>query len=95
MDSLLSAVVGAHFTNSKLPKDVWFMECENARSDERCISLHCEPFYKGTTEIVCIYKNLHVRNGRQAGIRLFAQSISNWRTTEARFIYSPEPDDFL
>ena len=29
--------------------------CENARSDERCISLQCEQFYKRATEIVCIY----------------------------------------
>ena len=34
------------------------------------------------------------RNG-QAGVRFFARSISIRRTSEARFIYSPKPDDFL
>ena len=37
--------------------------------------------------MVCIYKNLHARNGHQAGARLFARSISIRRTSEARFIY--------
>ena len=45
--------------------------------------------------MVRIYKNLPDRNGRQAGVRLFARSISIRRTSEARFIYRPEPDDFL
>ena len=45
--------------------------------------------------MVRIYKNLPNRNLRQAGVRLFAQSISIPRTSEARFIYSPEPDGFL
>ena len=45
--------------------------------------------------MVCIYKNLHDRYGRQAGVRLFARSISIHRTSEPRFIYSTEPDDFL
>ena len=45
--------------------------------------------------MVRIYKNLHDRNGRQAGVRLFALSISIRRSSEARFIYSPEPDVFF
>ena len=47
------------------------------------------------TEMVRIYKNLPDRNGRQAGVRLFARSISIRRTSEARSIYSSEPYDFL
>ena len=39
--------------------------------------------------MVRIYKNLHDRNGRQAGVQLFPRSISIRRTSEARFIYSP------
>ena len=45
--------------------------------------------------MVRIYKNLHDRNGCQASIRMFARCISIRRTSEARFIYSPEPDDCL
>ena len=45
--------------------------------------------------MVCIYKNLQDQNGRQAGVRMFARCISIRRTSEARFIYSLEPDDFL
>ena len=45
--------------------------------------------------MVRIYKILYDQNGRQAGVRLFARSISIRRTSEARFIYSPELDDFL
>ena len=37
-------------------------------------------------------KILPDRNERQAGVRLFARSISIWRTSEDRFIYSLEPD---
>ena len=42
--------------------------------------------------MVRIKKNLHDREERQAGVRLFARSISVRRTSEARFMYSPEPD---
>ena len=56
---------------------------------------HCVPFYKRTTEMVRIYKKLHDRNGHQAGVRLFVRSISIRRTSEGRFIYSTQPDDFL
>ena len=49
--------------------------CENARSDERCISLHCEPFYKRTTEMVRIYKNLHDRKRRQTNSKWKLQLI--------------------
>ena len=45
--------------------------------------------------MVRIYKNIPDRNGRQPRVRLFARSISIRRASEARFIYSPEPDDFL
>ena len=45
--------------------------------------------------MVRIYKNLPDRKGRQAGVRLFVRRISIRRTSEARFINSPEPDDFL
>ena len=45
--------------------------------------------------MVRIYKNLHDRNGRKGGVRLFARSISIQITFEGRFMYSPEPDDFL
>ena len=45
--------------------------------------------------MVRIYKSLHDRNGCQAGLQLFAQSISIRKTSEARLIYSPEPDVFF
>ena len=48
---------------------------------------------KRTTEMVRIYNNLHDR--RQDSVRLFAQSVFIQRTSEARFIDSPELDDFL
>ena len=88
---LLYCCFGVDLINLKLPKDVWFKDAKTQEGRR----LHCEPFYKKKTDMVCIYKNLHDRNGRQASRRLFARSISIRRTSEARSIYSPEPDDLL
>ena len=45
--------------------------------------------------MVRIYKNLHDRSERQAGVPLFARSISIRRTSEAPLIYTPEQVDFF
>ena len=71
--------------------------CQNARSDERGISLHYEPFYNDTRPeakrrrqkwVAFIKKKLHDRNERQASVQMFARTISLRKTSAARFIYS-------
>ena len=92
---LLCCCFGVDLNKLKFPKDVWFMDAEIQEMMRDVSHYTAHHFSRGLQKWFAFKNNLHARYGRQASFRLFTRSISIRRTSEARYIFSPEPDNFL